>query len=146
MFLPSRDGIVCDFCGDTYKDEFIYYSVQTTEHIVKNNIKVSVQDARFDKDMCTNCFEEIKSTVMKHLGPHQKTKVKCDLSNAYKGGTFNYYVLIFDEIKVDKKAVEENQVSVNRKVIDLNVINGFDKLLKKTEVIKSKVKEQGVWS
>jgi len=57
MFLPTEDGIICDFCGMSYKDRFTYYSLTTTIVKVINCMKVGYSDANFNKDMCQLCYD-----------------------------------------------------------------------------------------
>lgn len=148
MLLPDKDGIACDFCGTTYKKEFSYYSTRAIKFVVasrnKTIIKSPPQKVDFDRDMCEICYDEIIEQVKTNLGNAKRGQIKCDLSKTYKSNDFEYYLLLFDRVTVDEKAVDH--VSVEREVMDLNVIVGFDKLVGKLEVTKKKMQDQGVWT
>jgi len=146
MFLPTKDGIICDFCGTIYKNQFAYYSTRTTKFDLINNLRTVPKDAQMHKDMCTTCYDELLEKVKASLGKHRRGKIKCDLSKTYGSGTFTYYVMLFDKVTVDKELSEDSQVKVESTVMDLNIIKGFDKLLEKTQVTKKKIEEQGVWT
>ena len=90
---------------------------------------------------------KIKSKdVEKNLGPHKRSKIKCDLSKTYGSGTFVYYIMYFDEVSVDKDAAEGKDIEIEKNVMDLNIIKGMDKLLERTKVIRKKIESQGAWS
>ena len=146
MLLSSKDGITCDYCGTIYKDQFTYYSTKATEHELINNRRSTPRDANFHSDMCVACYEMLLKDVKNNLGKHRKDKIKCDLSNIYKSGTFVYYIMLFDKVDVGRSQNKDNEVKIQRNIMDLNIINGFDKLLERTQVIKKKIEKQGTWS
>jgi len=146
MFLPTKDGIICDYCGTTYKEQFGYYSTSAIEYTMVNSRRTPPRDSGFSSDMCISCYDLLLKDVKKHIGPHKRDKIKCDLSNTYKSGSFIYYIMYFDKVNVDKKALEDDQIKIESKVMDLNIINGMDKLLERTQVIKKKIESQGAWS
>ena len=82
-------------------------------------------------------------TVRENLDAPKRNFIKCDLSKDYKNGTFDYHIIYFHKIDVDRES-DPNR-TIERKVMDLNVINGFDKLLEQTKVISDRIKTQG-WS
>lgn len=147
MFLPSNDGIICDFCGTIYKDQFEYYSTRSVEYQMLQNIRSAPRDAGLNSDICISCYNILMEDVKNNLGIHHKDKIKCDLSKTWKSGTFVYYIIYFDKVVVNRNSEEENQVKVEKNVMDLNVINGMDKLIERTQVIKKKTEIQGeTWS
>ena len=146
MFLPSKDGIVCDYCATTYKEQFKYYSTRAIEYQLVQNRRSAPKDTQFYSDMCEACYDMLLEDVKKHIGKHRKDKIKCDLSNTYKSGTFVYYIMYFDLVSVNKELAEEDQVKVEKNVMDLNIINGFNELVKRTQVTRKKIETQGVWT
>ena len=146
MLLPSKDGIVCDYCATTYKDQFKYYSTRAIEYQMTMNRRSMPKDSGFYSDMCESCYKMLLKDVEKHIGKHRKDKIKCDLSNTYKSGTFVYYIMFFDLVDVDKDRGENNEVNVDKNVMDLNIINGFNDLVKRTEVTRKKIESEGVWT
>jgi hypothetical protein len=148
MLLPDKDGIACDFCGTSYKERFTYYSTNATKHKItrhnKNLVRSPPQKVDFDRDMCTVCYEQLLDQVKANIAPAKRNAIKCDLSKTFKTENFEYYVVLFDLVDVDKNGSQE--VGVERNVMDLNIIVGFDELLKKLEVTKKKIQDQGIWT
>lgn len=144
MLLKDRDGIVCDFCGLTYKNQFVYYALETLKNRVVNNMRVAQNNAGFERDMCEQCYADLLEDVQSNIGKFRRGHIKCDLSKTYKSGTFNYHIIYFHKVSVDKD--REPTMEVERRAMDLNVINRFDELVEKTEVIKKKTSNQGGWS
>lgn len=145
MFLPEANGIICDHCGLIQKDKFKYYSTRSIKHRLVSGNRTAPVDGGLNSDMCSNCYDNILKKVKANLGPYRKNRIKCDLSKTYKAGSFEYYIIYFDLVNVDKE-LGENAVKVEKNVMDLNVINGFDQLLKEVQVTKKKVDQQGSWT
>lgn len=144
MLLPDKTGIYCDFCGTSYRDKFLYYSTEAKSVSLVNSVAVGQQDISFNNDMCEFCYDKLISIVRENLDEPKRAHIKCDLSKDYKNGTFDYYIIYFHKIQVDRES--EPNATIERMVMDINVINGFDKLLKQTEeVINNRTKNQG-WS
>lgn len=147
MFLPSNDGIICDFCGTIYKDQFEYYSTRSIEYQIVQNRRSAPRDAGLNSDICLSCYDILMEDVKDNLGTYRKDKIKCDLSKTWKSGTFVYYIIYFDKVTVNREGGEDNQVKVEKNIMDLNVINGMDKLIERTQVIRKKMETQGeAWS
>lgn len=146
MFLPTKDGIICDYCGTTYTNQFKYYSTRAIEYSFVQNRRSAPKDSGFNSDMCIPCYAMLIKDVEKNLGPHKRSKIKCDLSKTYGSGTFVYYIMYFDEVSVDKDAAEGKDIEIEKNVMDLNIIKGMDKLLERTKVIRKKIESQGAWS
>tara|TARA_R100001244_G_scaffold25113_2_gene25423 strand:- start:80395 stop:80829 length:435 start_codon:yes stop_codon:yes gene_type:complete len=144
MLLGDKKGIICDFCGLTYKEKFSYYPVETVKIKVVNSMTVGKSTAKFDKDVCDQCYADLLAEVEKNLGTCKRGFIKCDLSKTQRNGTFNYYIMNFHKVTVDVDA--EPTSEVERQVMDLNVIDGFDALAKKVEVAREKTNKQGGWS
>jgi hypothetical protein len=106
MQLKDRDGIACDQCGTTYKTDFLYYSFDFRLVPVHENRRAALQqllnqEATFSLDICTACFEKIKTKVVENYSKGMRGDVKhrgrpqvgvvCELSGEKLIGTFNYY-------------------------------------------------------
>ena len=146
MFLPTKDGIICDYCATTYKNKFTYFSTKAILCQVKNNTRIPPQNADLNSDMCQSCYDKLLDRVKQYLGKAHPNKIKCDLSKSYGSGTFDYYKIYFDRIDVDKERIESEQVKIEPRAMDLNVINGFNELLAQTQVTKKKVEQEGRWT
>ena len=143
MLLSDKDGIYCDFCGTSHRNKFAYYATEAVFVKLVNSMTVGQQDANFNKDMCESCYDKLIGTVRENLGEPRRNFVKCDLSDGYRNGTFDYHIIYFHKVEVDRDA--EPNKTVDRKIMDLNVINGFEKLLDQTQVINDRIRDQG-WS
>jgi hypothetical protein len=144
MFLQTKDGIMCDLCGSTHKEVFEYYPTETYLVKVVNGMKVGRGDAKFSKDVCSTCYNGILDKVRANVGVFKHGHVKCDLSNTYKAGTFDYYEMFFDKVAVDRNA--NPSTVVEKRVMDLNLITGFQELTQRAQVISNRVKQGEVWS
>lgn len=146
MLLKEKNGIVCDFCGVIYKNQFVYFSIKTSITKVLNGMRISEKTAKFEKDCCEGCYNSMREQCLEHIGSFKHKTVKCDFSDQYLSGTFEYYTLYFDQVEVDKEQPEEQQVVVDKKVLDLNLSKPkFDELKIKTDKISSKYSEEQ-WS
>ena len=145
MFLPSNDGISCDFCGIILKNKFIYYSLRSTEYRIINNMKMLGKDPKFNKDMCDSCYDQTVADIMKHIGKYKPGHIKDDLSKDYFTGTFNYWYIILDKIEINKDLPSDNQVDIEKHVLDLNVVK-FKELKDRTEKVENTLKISGGWS
>lgn len=146
MLLNDKSGIICDFCGITYRDQFTYYSVTTILNKVINGMRVSRAPDKFNTDCCVGCYESMREKCMQFIGSFKHKTVKCDFSDQYLSGTFDYYVLNFDKVDVDKELAEDQQTSVEKQVLDFNLSEAeFLKLKNQVDAINRKYsKEQ--WS
>lgn len=146
MLLKEKNGIICDFCGVIYKNQFTYYSISAIIGKVLNNMRVSRDDAKFNTDCCIACYESMRETCLKFVGPFKHKTIKCDFSDQYLSGTFNYYILNFDKVEVDKKLAEDAKVSVEKQVLDFNLSEvKFNELQDRVKKINSKYSEEQ-WS
>ena len=141
MFLPTRDGILCDFCGISYKNNFTYYSVEAVELKIVNSMKISHKNNEFGKDMCQSCYERLIEDVAKFIGQTKHNHIKCDLSKNYKTGTFNYWIVNFDKIDVSKDR-EDQPAIIDRQVMDINLLD-FKLLSDRINKVETK---DGVWA
>ena len=145
MLLPSRDGIACDFCATQHKEKFSYFSLRATQYRVAGTQKFPGTDPKFSKDMCPTCYGELCEEIMRFIGPHKRGSIKDDLSKDYGTGNFEYWVVLFDKVEVDKEQPEEHQVTVEKRVLDMNLIH-FEEFKKRAEKAEEKMKKTGAWS
>lgn len=121
MLLPSKDGVLCDFCKTSYKDIFSYYSINILEFKVNQNSRGIPNNPKLDRDMCCNCYDKLIENVKQFIGPYKPGHIKCDLSKNYKTGTFSYYIANFDKVSVNKSL--QPPVDIEKRVMDLNVLD-----------------------
>jgi hypothetical protein len=97
MQLQSRDGVRCDCCGGSQRNDFTYYSLDFHQ--------VDVQDRRFPAgwidnpndqvifslDACQACMTIIENAVKVNFKP-MRDGIGCDLCTAVmKGENFTFY-------------------------------------------------------
>ena len=126
MQLKDRDGIACDQCGTTYKTDFLYYSFDFRIVPVNENRRPSLDrllntQVTFSLDICPQCFEKIKTTVIENYAKNMNrdvryrgkpmTGVVCELTGEKMVGTFNFYHC--NVIKVDVKMSGQPNICVN---------------------------------
>lgn len=143
MFLDTGDGILCNFCGTTHKDQFAYYSVTARSIKVVNNMKVTESDTNFNKDMCQSCYDKVVRRIMDNIGPYKPQHIKDDFSSDYKSGTFDYWTIYLDRVNVDKNRAKK--IEVEKLVLDINLIN-YQELLDQTKKVEEKFQKDGAWS
>lgn len=64
MFLKTRDGIKCDFCGATLRNKFQYYSYSCTRVEVDKE-KAQTGAAKIDNDILD--FDSCEECHKKHI-------------------------------------------------------------------------------
>lgn len=126
MQLKDRDGIACDQCGTTYKTDFLYYSFDFRQVPVQANRRPALDrvlgmQVSFSLDICTQCFEKIKTTVLENYAKNMNQDVKhrgktgagiiCEITNEKTAGTFNYYHC--NVVKVEVKMSGQPSICVN---------------------------------
>jgi hypothetical protein len=95
MQLKERDGIACDLCSTSYKEDFTYYSFDIRLLNVNDDIRPSLNsifmhNVIFSLDVCEKCMAEIAETIKKKHQPLRKG-ICCDLTGKIMNGTFEYY-------------------------------------------------------
>lgn len=67
MMTDDKKGIMCDTCGDEYREKFIYYSsVFDKVSVDSSQQKVGVVDAdkrTLELDMCEKCYGDMTTKV-----------------------------------------------------------------------------------
>jgi len=106
MQIKDRSGIACDQCGTTYKSDFLYYSFDFRLVPVYDNRVQSLKmifriQPASSLDICTQCFEDIKTKVIcnydksmnKNVANRGKPRlgIICEMSGDKMVGTFKYY-------------------------------------------------------
>jgi len=108
MLLPTNDGVRCDRCGGTEKQDFTYYSYDFRELKVRITIlpKPNLrQPATFSLDICPKCMNEIGELIKKKYKPFPMTQdrrcpkgIFCDLTGTKISAGIIYHCNI---IKID---------------------------------------------
>lgn len=111
MQLKERDGIACDYCGTTYRNDFDYYSFDFHNVQVHENIRMPIENILstniiFSVDVCTACFDQFRTRVvenykkaMSHKRRAQQPLV-CDWTGRILTGTFEYYYCVVTSVSV----------------------------------------------
>ena len=76
MFLKSRDGIRCDFCGAVLKNKFQYYSYKCTRVDVDKDRAATgatqIENDILDFDVCDVCHKKHTDKLIE-LGKNNDT-------------------------------------------------------------------------
>lgn len=119
MLLPTRDGIICDLCGDQHKDKFIYYSVSGNKIMVNHSASSVVPIGKdVDLDVCEGCYGDLISRASKNTGI-VRNGIKCNLTSEVLIGAFEYWKLVFDKVEVNTS--NQETTNVFHKVMDLDI-------------------------
>lgn len=154
MELPSRDGIMCDVCGMSCRDDFIYYSYDFRPVEVYGNRKPSLDEIfgctiTFSLDVCPVCFDKHKKSLIanynKILAPQRRVVVGtfCDLSGHLMAGTYNFYHISVTKVSV-RATPKPARLSTDERHVEINVTEDMYKML--TEAAGTVRKVAGQWS
>lgn len=100
MFLPDREGIICDVCSTIYRHDFTYCSYDFRTFRVHDNVMDQItlnQSPEKSFDVCTTCHEKMKGVVLKNYRPSKCLPgrrylkgINCDLSKTHLTGTYTF--------------------------------------------------------
>lgn len=104
MQLNDRSGISCDLCAIQYKTDFLYYSFDfiLVDHPTSLELILS-SDIVFSIDVCTNCFDTIKKSVIKNykIKMQKGNKVNvCELTGEVMKQPEEYYYCVVSQVNV----------------------------------------------
>ncbi len=147
MLLKTRDGIGCDICSSSYRNDFTYYSFDRLIIVVNGGFS-SPPKAIDSCDICESCNTNIMDTCKANLGPIVPMQIKCDACPEYsKGESFSYYRLMVTKVVVDKGKKEEGPSEVVPRYMDFNICydcgQKWSEKLKKSKEAHGK---KGGWS
>lgn len=129
MQLKEKNGIACDCCGTSYRNDFDYLSfdfhvVRVTdnrripiEQIIKSNVALSL-------DVCTSCFDGIKTRVVENykkvMSPKRRASapVICDWTGNILSGSYTYYYCNITSVQVRLTGQTSYCVGCNTKTLD----------------------------
>lgn len=146
MLLKTKDGICCDICGTTYKDQFTYYSFESSVVQVDSaSLRVAQGGSDLDVDVCEKCYanaeEKVKQNIAKAPIPNT---VKCDFCKSVLKGKFTYHRILVHKVDVDRN-VDKPKVSRNH--MDFNADDGcFGQFANMAMETRKAVKSKGDWS
>ncbi len=149
MLLKTKDGVACDLCGSISKENFIYYSFESTPvQIDTTACIVSQQPKDLDIDVCEKCYESTITTVKKNLAPAiARGTVKCDLCVKVMNGKFQYHIILIHKVHVDKDQAKEGPFKVEMRFMDFNLDDTCFGIMANTALeTRKKIKTQGDWS
>lgn len=125
MRLPTKDGIICDLCGVSFRNVFTYYSINGSSVKVDEVNKVvfpPVPNNKLDLDICETCYEKLKSRCLNIIekNGNQMPQRHCEQCNTkMQSGVYSYTLMILDRVDVDRGA--ENATDVLNKAMDYKV-------------------------
>jgi len=122
MLLFSKDGILCDHCGDEHRDVFTYYRVEGQEISVRTSRKFTQPGRQvLDMDLCTKCFNEWMDRASEALTKLKKPGIwlGCELNGVNFFGDFVYTQLVMNQVDVDRD--DPGGPKVKKKAMDLKI-------------------------
>ena len=104
MINETKDGIICDYCGNEHKDDFIYYSVDIDKIEVDRWIR-SPKVRMYSLDFCPECMQSWKDRLKKTYQPPKKNVFICDISGLIETkGEFTLYYCNVSKVTVDNSS------------------------------------------
>lgn len=152
MFLKTKDGISCDVCGTIYKDNFAYYSFESTLIAVDSkNLAVQQHHKDLDLDVCEKCYLNAESKVKKNISKVVvPNTIKCDFCPTILKGSFNYHRMLIHRVLVDSSQKDPKGTlipTVNKNFMDFNADDQcFKQLVNLAMETRESVKSKGDWS
>lgn len=125
MQTPDRSGIICDYCGMSHSNDFIYYSFDFRGASCHNNHKPSLQllhnlDVIGSYDICPSCFSSISKIVVNN-NKNPTNNFICEITGKKLSGTFDYYYCVITKVKVQITGQPNICTQCQQKTFDTNV-------------------------
>ena len=121
MQTNDRSGIACDYCGTSYRNDFIYYSfdfryITVLEGRIPSLDMIYNIQVMFSLDICAACFSSIGKTIVDNYskvmsGRRRRAPHICELTGEAFKNTYNYYYCI--ATKADVKMTGQPNVCTN---------------------------------
>lgn len=80
MRNASGNGIICDYCGDEFHTDFIYYSFDFHKVQVTNWIKRVMPSVELSADLCEDCMESYRERIKAASTTPTPNQFNCDIS------------------------------------------------------------------
>lgn len=105
MQLSSRDGIVCDYCGAVYTNDFTYYSFDFKSVSVISGRVPSLQSLLSEStvlsmDICPECFNTISNKIVQNNKKMSKNNRICEWSGQTLSGNYDLYYCVVTKADV----------------------------------------------
>lgn len=146
MQLKTKNGIICDFTGTIYKEQFVYYFGEFFNIKVSTSLKYvfppkKLSESDFGKDF----YESIIDKASTNSKPEIKNIIFCDWCGHKNTGDFTYNLIKFSSVDVDCK--RENKTIIDKNILQLRFcVKCIDRLSKMNEEVLLKIKKSGDWS
>lgn len=111
MQLKERDGIACDYCGTSYRNDFDYMSFDFHMVNVIDNQRMPIEqiirtNIVFSLDICTSCFDSFRKRIVENykkvMSPkrRQQPPIVCDWTGKTLAGTYIFYYCVVTRVNV----------------------------------------------
>ncbi len=163
-----KGGIICDHCGTTYQDDFIYYSWDFYPVRILGGRKPSIQSILSSKaiisyDICPTCWDKLKNLVVNNYG---KGNV-CEITGVGLPSEYYYVVVTWVDVKISGqpnictqcnnisenvntpckcgclKFIKHAEVKTDRRILEFNTSSDF--CIKLRESAEKFIKTIGQW-
>jgi hypothetical protein len=104
MINGTKDGIICDYCGNEHAEDFTYFSVDIDRIIVEKWIR-SPKTRMYSLDFCPECMQSWKDRLNKTYQPPKNNVFVCDISGSVETkGDFTLYYCNVSEVTVNNSS------------------------------------------
>lgn len=102
MKNDKGDGILCCYCGEEYKEDFTYYSLDFSRVNFIANVPTKSDDVILSCDLCERCMELFKQRIIQVADKIPQSIGRCDVTGEQNLDASNksYYVCKVDKIVV----------------------------------------------
>lgn len=146
MQLKTKNGIICDFTGMVYKDQFVYYFGEFFLVKVSTSLKYVFPPKKTSEfDFGKMFYESIIDKASSITTQEVKNVIPCDWCGTKNTGDFSYSLIKISSVDVDCK--RENKTIIDKNILQLRFCTKcVSKLNKMNDEVLDKVKKSGDWS
>lgn len=75
----TNDGIYCDYCGDEFKEDFIYYSLDFKQVEIGNSYR-ELDNIIASHDICNKCMDLFRNRIIEISSKIPESPNRCDIT------------------------------------------------------------------
>lgn len=100
MKNQTNDGILCDYCGDESKGDFVYYSFDFHKIYITGQVPKLDDAVSYTADLCEQCMGLFRGRLLEVSGAVHESPTRCDVTGADCSGVVQYYRCCISKISV----------------------------------------------
>lgn len=101
MKNSTNDGIMCDYCGDEVKGDFVYYSFDFRGMRINGNFIIKDDGLALSADICEKCMELFRQRVIQVSEHVSESSTRCDISGDDVRNEAKFYACAISKASVD---------------------------------------------